>query len=158
LVDTTPLLKENQALYATQWSRLLADQLTVQRDGAVKNYLREFEMLSNLTALLINNPSKELAVLRETSLGQYQVIFDNLMTDSYIVENHGAEVTIFLYQAARLGQATGDESLMVYRVEQMETLATSSGTRACFHLRKRDHIGAPRLMSILTTQLSSRGR
>jgi hypothetical protein len=123
LVDTTPLLKENQALYATQWSRLLADQLTVQRDGAVKNYLREFEMLSNLTALLINNPSKELAVLRETSLRQYQVILDNLMTDSYIDEKHDAEVTIFLYQAASLGQATGDESLMVHRVEQIMKLA-----------------------------------
>jgi serine/threonine protein kinase len=104
-------------------SRLLAEQLTVQRDGAVKNYLREFEMLSNLTALLINNPSKELAVLRETSLRQYQVILDNLMTDSYIVENHGAEVTIFLYQAARLGEATGDEPLMVRRIEQMMKLA-----------------------------------
>jgi hypothetical protein len=63
-------------------SRLLAEQLTVQRDVAVKNNLREFEMLTNLTALLINNPSKELAVLRETSLSQYQVILDNLMTDS----------------------------------------------------------------------------
>jgi len=101
----------------------LAEQLTVQRDGAVKNYLREFEMLSNLTALLINNPSKELAVLRETSLRQYQVILDNLMTDSYIIEKHGAEVTIFLYQAARLGEATGDEPLMVRRVEQMMKLA-----------------------------------
>jgi hypothetical protein len=84
--------------------------------------------------LLINNPSKELAVLRETSLGQYLVILDNLMTDSYIVENHGAEVTIFLYQAPRLGQATGDESLMVHRVEQMETLATSSGDKGMFPL------------------------
>ena len=107
----------------SQRSREFAGQAAVERDRAVKNYLREFELLSNLTAFLVNNKSEEMKVLRASSLRQFQQILDNFMTDSYMLEKHGTEATMFLYQAARLGQDTGDEPLMVRRVEQLMELA-----------------------------------
>jgi serine/threonine protein kinase len=107
----------------SQRSREFARQVSIQRDRAVENYLQEFEVLSNLTALLVNNQSKELAILRQTSISKFQAIVDDLMNDSYMLEKHGAEATIFLYQAARLSQATGNEPLMLQRLEQLIKLA-----------------------------------
>jgi len=107
----------------SQRSREFAGQVVVERDRAVKNYLREFELLSNLTAFLVNNKSKEMEVLRASSLRQFQDIVDNFMKDSYMLEKHGAEATMFLYQAARLGEFTGDEPLLERRVGQLMELA-----------------------------------
>ncbi len=45
------------------------------------------------------------------------------MKDSYMLEKHGAEATMFLYQAARLGEFTGDEPLLERRVGQLMELA-----------------------------------
>ena len=107
----------------SQRSREFAGQVVVERDRAVKNYLREFELLSNLTAFLVNNKSEEIQVLRASSLRQFQDIVDNFMKDSYMLEKHGAEATMFLYQAARLGECTGDEPLLERRVGQLMELA-----------------------------------
>ena len=107
----------------SQLSREFAGQVVVERDRAVKNYLREFELLSNVTAFLVNNKSEEMKVLRASSLRQFQDIVDNFMKDSYMLEKHGAEATMFLYQAARLGEFTGDEPLLERRVGQLMELA-----------------------------------
>lgn len=107
----------------SQRSREFAGQVVVERDRAVKNYLREFELLSNVTAFLVNNKSEEMKVLRASSLRQFQDIVDNFMKDSYMLEKHGAEATMFLYQAARLGEFTGDEPLLERRVGQLMELA-----------------------------------